>query len=82
MSNKLSHYTVTLSGYCNETLGDLREEIRRVNKEHFGGKPVLKLTNKCKFEVSYDGCYYEGDMPSISVIIPYKNPVATKKASK
>jgi hypothetical protein len=72
MSNKVNYYKISVSSYGDETLGDVREEIARVNKEKFGGKPILKLTNQCRFELSYDNCYYESDSPSIIILIPYK----------
>lgn len=79
MSNKLSHHKISVSAYGGDTIGDLRKEIRRINKEKFGGKSILKLTDKCTFEVSYDGCYYESDLPSVVVVIPYKKPSEASK---
>lgn len=76
MSKKLSHYEIELN-YL--TLGELRKRLLEINKSEFGGKSVLKLTDKCRFEYDYKGCYYESDPPNIKIIIPYYKPVAKKK---
>ena len=61
------------------------ESVVRINKEHFGGKPVLDPFKGC-FIVDYSSCYYEGDVPNVGLEIPYeileKPAILKKRASK